>query len=213
MNFNKKIFLLLILSIVGYSEPSLLLAENSSGKSKAVGMVVTANPLATEAGLEILRAGGSAIDAAVAVEATLSLVEPQSSGLGGGGFMVHYDANTKKIDYYNGREKAPMGATKALFLDEDGNKLPFLKAKDSGISIGVPGIVALLNLAHKEHGTLDWGELFTPALRHATDGFSVSPRMHKSIAFYEKYFHKDSKNGPTELYNYLHLKKELLLLP
>ena len=117
MIIHKNIFQLLLLIIVGFILSEASKAREATDNPKAIGMVVTANPLATEAGLEILRPGGSALDAAIAVEATLSLVEPQSSGLGGGGFMVHYDAKTKAIDYYNGREKAPMGATKTLFLD------------------------------------------------------------------------------------------------
>ena len=119
MDFTKKLFLFFTLIIFSaYSEENVPANDNAAEQSepKAVGIVVTANPLATESGLEILRAGGSAVDAAIAVQATLSLVEPQSSGLAGGGFMVHYDADTKNIEYYNGREKAPMGATPSLSL-------------------------------------------------------------------------------------------------
>lgn len=204
MNFSKKLFLLITFIIGGCSEAEVPANDNASAaEPKAVGMVVTANPLATEAGLEILRAGGSAADAAVAVEATLSLVEPQSSGLAGGGFLVHYDATTKKIDYYNGREKAPMGATKSLFLDENGEPIPSRDAKNSGRSIGAPGAVALLNLAHKDHGNLPWNELFAPAMKHSVDGFAVSPRMHNSIVAYSDYFHRTLEEGPTDLYEYL----------
>lgn len=196
MNLIKTTILLFSISLTGISE-----AEDK----KAIGMVVTANPVATEAGLKILRAGGSAIDAAIAVESTLSLVEPQSSGLGGGGFMVHYDAKTKTIDYYNGRETAPLGATKDMFLDKNGKKLHFLKAKDSGFSIGVPGVLAMLEMAYQSHGKLPWKDLFDTAIDHSTKGFSVSPRMHKSIKFYGKYFFKSRDHGPLDLYNYLHL--------
>lgn len=204
MSFCKKIMPLFALVLVSCSEAtSSRVAE--AEKPRPVGMVVTANPLATEAGLEILRAGGSATDAAVAIAATLSLVEPQSSGLGGGGFLVHYDATSKKIDYYNGREMAPAGVTKALFFDKDGKKLSRRAAKNSGLSIGAPGAVALLSLAHDDHGKLAWKELFGSALRHSKEGFAVSPRMHRSIAAYGPYFHKDEKNGPTGLYDYLHL--------
>lgn len=211
MTFNAKIFLFTAFIITGcsQSETSGVQEEtntSSNTDAKAIGMVVTANPIATQAGLEILRAGGSAMDAAVAVEATLSLVEPQSSGLGGGGFMVHYDAASKKIDYYNGREKAPMGATKELFFNQDGQRLTSSEAKNSGLSIGAPGAVAVLNLAHQDHGTLAWSETFAPALRHSTQGFAVSPRMHNSIVSYEKNFYKNIEDGPTELYNYLHLE-------
>lgn len=204
MNFSKKLFLLFTFIIVSCSEAEIPTNDNASAEPpKAVGMVVTANPLATEAGLEILRNGGSAVDAAVAVEATLSLVEPQSSGLAGGGFLVHYDAETKQIDYYNGREKAPMGATKNLFLDENGEPIPSRDAKNSGRSIGAPGAVAVLNLAHKDHGNLDWSALFAPAMKHSVEGFAVSPRMHNSIVSYSDYFHKTPEEGPTDLYEYL----------
>ncbi|MDG1437763.1 MAG: gamma-glutamyltransferase [Emcibacteraceae bacterium] len=208
MKFSNKLFLLFTFIVVGCGEAEQQTNTQATETSapKPVGMVVTANPLATEAGLEILRAGGSAMDAAVAVEATLSLVEPQSSGLGGGGFMVHYDADTKMVEYYNGREKAPMGATKELFFDADGNKLSSRQAKNSGLSIGAPGAVAVLNMAHKDHGKLAWKELFAPAMRHSVDGFAVSPRMHSSIIAYGDYFYKDAAQGPTELYNYLHLE-------
>lgn len=171
--------------------------------SKPVAMVVTANPAATETGLKILKQGGSAIDAAIAVQATLSLVEPQSSGLGGGGFMVYYDAKTKEIQYYNGREKAPMAVKKDLFINSDGKPLSWIQAKHSGLSVGVPGVVALFEMAHKEHGNLDWASLFEPALQHTKEGFAVSPRMHNSIRRFSKYVNKDPSQGPTDVYDYL----------
>ncbi|MDC0111170.1 gamma-glutamyltransferase [Emcibacteraceae bacterium] len=208
MNFNKKLFLIFIFIfiITGCSQVDEEAGNNNQlGNPKAVGMVVTANPIATEAGLEILRAGGSAMDAAVAVEATLGLVEPQSSGLGGGGFIVYYDAATKSIDYYNGREKAPMGIKKDLFFDDKGNKIPFNKAKNSGLSIGAPGAVAVLKLAHQDHGRLAWKDVFSPALRLSSEGFPVSARLHGSIVSNENKFYKNIKEGPTELYDYLHL--------
>ncbi|MGD2131783.1 MAG: gamma-glutamyltransferase [Maricaulaceae bacterium] len=144
-------------------------------------VVVAAHPLASAAGVEILAAGGSAVDAAVAIEATLSLVEPQSSGLAGGAFMMFYDAETGEITAYDGREVAPMGATPELFLNEDGNPLGFLAAKNSGLSVGVPGVVDMLALAHEDHGALPWSELFAPARRHAWDGFEVTPRLNALI--------------------------------
>jgi len=196
MKLIKTISFLLSISFIGILEAK---------DEKIIGMVVTANPIATEAGLKILRAGGRAIDAAIAVESTLSLVEPQSSGLGGGGFMVHYDAKTKTIDYYNGRETAPSGVSKDLFLDENGKKLSFIKAKDSGRSIGVPGVLAMLQMAYKSHGKLPWKDLFSTAIDKSVNGFSVSPRMHHSINKYEKYFYRNTNQGPTELFKYLHL--------
>jgi gamma-glutamyltranspeptidase/glutathione hydrolase len=140
-------------------------------------MVTAANPLAAAAGLKVLKAGGSAMDAAVAVQAVLGLVEPQSSGLGGGAFMVYYDAKTKRVSAYDGREVAPMGATPDMFLGPDGKPLPFGEAILSGRSAGVPGAIAMLYLAHKEHGRLAWSGLFDQAEQLATDGFVVSPRL------------------------------------
>ena len=185
-------------------------SATSATDRKPVAMVVTANPLATETGLNILRQGGSAVDAAIAIQATLSLVEPQSSGLGGGGFMVYYDATDKSIQYYNGREKAPMAVTPDLFLNPDGAPIHFLKAKDSGISIGVPGVVSLFQMAHKDHGKLPWAELFSQAKTYATDGFPVSARMHNSIKRYSKYFSRSPDKGPTDLYEYFFINDEPL---
>ena len=140
-------------------------------------MVVTANPLATEAGLKVLREGGSALDAAVAVQAVLGLVEPQSSGLGGGSFMVYYDARSKKVTAYDGRETAPAGATADMFLGADGKPMSFVTALLSGRATGVPGAVAMLALAHKDHGQRPWSTLFSDAERLADEGFIVSPRL------------------------------------
>ena len=143
--------------------------------------VAAANPLAVEAGLAILRRGGSAVDAAVAIQAVLGLVEPQSSGLGGGSFMMVFDASTGEVTAYDGRETAPAAATPELFY-EDGRPLPFMDAVLSGRSTGVPGAVAMLGLAQKDHGTLPWSDLFGDAERLARDGFVVSPRLAGMIA-------------------------------
>ena len=126
-------------------------------------MVAAANPLAANAGLKVLRSGGSAMDAAVAVQMVLALVEPQSSSLGGGAFMVYFDGKTHKLTAYDGREVAPAGATPALFLKDDGTPLGFGAAIVSGHSAGVPGAIAMLYLAHKQHGTQPWGSLFADA--------------------------------------------------
>jgi gamma-glutamyltranspeptidase/glutathione hydrolase len=142
----------------------------------ATHMVATANPHATEAGLEILRAGGSAVDAAVAVALVLNLVEPQSSGIGGGGFLVHWDAARKDVKTYDGRETAPSAAEPGRFLRE-GEPIPFDEAVFSGLSVGVPGLVHLMELAHQRHGRLPWARLFEPAIRLADQGFRVSPRL------------------------------------
>jgi len=141
------------------------------------GFVAAANPLAAEAGLRVLRDGGSAVDAAVAIQAVLSLVEPQSSGIGGGAFLNYYDAKTGKVTAYDGREKAPAGAGPDLFMGADGKPLPFVTALLSGRSTGVPGAVAMLAQAQKEHGTAQWSTLFKDAETLATEGFAVSPRM------------------------------------
>ncbi len=167
------------------------------------GMVVTANPHATRAGESVLAAGGSAIDAAVAIEAVLSLVEPQSSGLGGGGFLVYYDAGTRNITVYEGRETAPAGATADMFLDNSGKPIPFLQAKNSGLSIGVPGVVAMLELAHKDHGELPWSTLFDPATKLADEGFTVSPRLRQFLTAYGgRLIPKSAEEGPLDAYQY-----------
>ena len=143
--------------------------------------VAAANPLAVEAGLKILREGGSAVDAAVAVQAVLGLVEPQSSGLGGGAFMMVFDARTGEVTSYDGRETAPATATPELF-HENGRPLGFGDAVLSGRSTGAPGAVAMLALAQQAHGRLPWSALFGEAERLARDGFVVSPRLAGFIA-------------------------------
>jgi gamma-glutamyltranspeptidase/glutathione hydrolase len=145
-------------------------------------MVVAANPYASRAGQEIIEAGGGAIDAAVAVQLVLGLVEPQSSGIGGGGFILHYDAAAKKLETYDGRETAPAAATERLFLKDDGKPMGFGEAVVGGRSVGVPGIFRLLEAAHKEHGKLPWARLFEPAIKLAEEGFVVSPRLARLLA-------------------------------
>jgi gamma-glutamyltranspeptidase/glutathione hydrolase len=165
-------------------------------------MVVTANPHATEAGLEVLRAGGSAVDAAIAIEAVLSLVEPQSSGLAGGAFMVHFDASENALSVYDGRETAPAAATADMFLDTNNKPMGFLNAKNSGLSTGVPGVLAMLSLAHEEHGLLKWGPLFDRAAQLATDGFNISPRLSGMLQRYGKYIPDTLDEGPTDAHEY-----------
>ncbi|HEX7006505.1 MAG TPA: gamma-glutamyltransferase [Alphaproteobacteria bacterium] len=149
-------------------------------------MIVAANPHAAEAGLAMLRAGGSAADAAIAAAMVLNLVEPQSSGIGGGGFMLHWDNAAREITSYDGRETAPAGATPDMFLGADGKPLPFLDAVASGRSVGVPGLLRLLELAHRDHGRLPWARLFEPAIALAERGFALSPRLHALIAAYPR---------------------------
>lgn len=138
--------------------------------------VAAANPLATDAGYQVLKAGGSAIDAAIAVQMVLTLVEPQSSGIGGGAFLLHY--NGKAVEAFDGRETAPAAADEKLFLGADGKPLAFYDAVVGGRSVGVPGVVRMLEMAHKQYGKLPWAQLFQPAITLAESGFSVSPRLH-----------------------------------
>lgn len=140
-------------------------------------MAAAANPHATDAALEILREGGSAVDAAIAAELVLGLVEPQSSGIGGGGFMLFYDASNEDISGYDGREIAPAGATPTMFLDARGRPMTALDAQASGRSIGTPLLISMLKLAHEDHGRLPWARLFEPAIRLAENGFVISPRL------------------------------------
>ncbi len=145
--------------------------------TKHAAMVAAANPLAVEAGLYILRSGGTAIDAAVAVQSVLGLVEPQSSGLGGGAFLVVYVAKTGMVTAYDGREMAPKTANTSMFLDQNGRPLGFVDAVNSGHAVGVPGVMAMLGMAQHDLGNMPWADLFDPAIELATGGFLVSPRL------------------------------------
>lgn len=151
-------------------------AEPKSGTGKEW-MVAAANPFATQAGAEILEAGGSALDAAIAVNLVLGLVEPQSSGIGGGAFIVHWDQKGQSLRSYDGREKAPAAADEARFLTKDGRPMGRMQAVVGGKSVGVPGLIRVMELAHKNHGRLPWARLFQPAIKLAEDGFPVSPRL------------------------------------
>ncbi len=145
-------------------------------------MVVAANPYAAEAGRAILRQGGSAMDAAIAVQLVLNLVEPQSSGIGGGAFILAYDAKTKQVDSIDGRETAPMAAKPDRFLLADGKERPFDEAVNSGLSTGVPGVIGAFALGHRTRGKLAWAKVFEPAIALAETGFTVSPRLAKLLA-------------------------------
>jgi gamma-glutamyltranspeptidase / glutathione hydrolase len=146
-------------------------------------MVVAANPYAAEAGHEILKAGGSAVDAAIAVQMVLTLVEPQSSGIGGGAFLLAYDAKTKALESFDGRETAPQAARPDRFLLPDGKVRPFGQIVSQPMSVGVPGVVRALELAHQRHGRLPWSRLFERAIALAENGFNVSPRLSRLLAF------------------------------
>lgn len=167
-------------------------------------MVVTANPHASKAGAAILRAGGSAVDAAIAIEAVLSLVEPQSSGLGGGGFLVHFDNQTKQLAVYDGRETAPALVNQDMFLDQQGQSIGYFNAKNSGLATGVPGMIAMLEMAHSDHGSLPWSGLFARATELASTGFKISPRLQDFIVRLDKYIPKTLQEGPLEARNYFY---------
>jgi gamma-glutamyltranspeptidase/glutathione hydrolase len=154
----------------------------SPAPAASKGMVAAANPMAVEAGLRVLREGGSAVDAAVAVQAVLGLVEPQSSGLGGGAFMTYYDAASRSVTAYDGRETAPAGATPDMFMGADGKPVNRSQAILSGRSTGAPGAVAMLAMAQADHGKLPWNRLFTDAERLADQGFPAPGRMAMSAA-------------------------------
>lgn len=143
--------------------------------------VTAANPLAVEAGIDILKAGGSAVDAAVAVQAMLGLVEPQSSGLGGGAFLMHFEANTGAITVFDGREVAPAAAGPRLLLDDDGEPLRVGEAVTSGRATGVPGVIPMLGVAHARFGRLRWNRLFESAVSAAQSGFAVPPRLGRFV--------------------------------
>lgn len=158
----------------GYSTKQATVARHS--------MVAAAHPLAVDAGYEVLRRGGSAMDAAVAMQMVLNLVEPQSSGLGGGAFILHYAAADAKLTAFDGRETAPAAARADRFIGADGKPLGFLDAVVGGESVGTPGVLRALELAHAKYGKLPWADLFQPAIELATEGYPLSPRLHHLLA-------------------------------
>ena len=160
------------------SAPPASAAENRA----AAPFVIAANPLAARAGMDVLERGGSAIDAAIAVQAMLSLVEPQSSGMGGGAFLHYYDAAGEDLTVYDGREVAPAQASRTMFLDGEGQPLGYREAVVSGRATGVPGAVAALALAHEDHGALPWSSLFGAVIETADQGFVISPRLGRFLA-------------------------------
>src|SRR5260221_3303071 len=166
-------FLLILLLALAFALPGAQAAEY---------MVAAANPRAARAGVEILRAGGSALDAGIAVQLVLNLVEPQSSGIGGGAFLMHWNEADQRVAAYDGRETAPAAARADRFLRTDGTPMGIGEAIASGRSVGAPGVLRVLELAHSKHGKLPWRRLFEPALRLADEGFAVSPRLHRLIA-------------------------------
>src|SRR5258708_4397021 len=154
-------------------------------------MVAAAHPLATKAGYDILARGGSAVDAAIAVQMMLGLVEPESSGIGGGAFLLHWSQRERKLRSYDGREVAPKAARRDRFLGSDGKPLAFMDAVVGGRSVGVPGVLRMLELAHRRHGRLPWAELFQPAMDAAEQGFPLSPRLY-AVLQDEPYLRQDA---------------------
>jgi gamma-glutamyltranspeptidase/glutathione hydrolase len=144
-------------------------------------MVAAAHPLAVDAGYSVLKRGGSAVDAAIAVQMVLGLVEPEASGIGGGAFLLHWSEKNKELRNYDGRETAPAAARPDRFLSSDGTPLEFFDAVVGGRSVGVPGVLRMLELAHRRHGKLPWSELFQDAIRAAEEGFAVSPQLRDQL--------------------------------
>lgn len=171
----------MIARLLAYFLLCLPIAAHAAG-----GIVSTANPLASEAGREILREGGSAADAAMAVMVALTVVEPQSSGIGGGGFLLYNDGKTGRIATIDGRETAPASATPNRFLNPDGTPMPFMQAAPGGLSVGVPGNIALMASAHRKWGKLPWAKLFEPAIRLAEQGYTVQPILAGRLAMLVK---------------------------
>lgn len=160
-------------------ESTIAVVEKQSVKAKKF-MLAAANPLAVEAGYKVLEKGGAAIDAAIAVQAMLTLVEPQSSGIGGGAFMLHFDG--QQLTTFDGRETAPQAATPDLFLDKHGKPVRWIDAVVGGRSVGTPGVLKALYMAHQKHGKLPWASLFEDAIATAEKGFIVSPRLARLVA-------------------------------
>lgn len=181
MTIHRTLAALLALTLAAcstvYSAP-----EPVGQRVSAQPFVIAANPLAAQAGMDVLDRGGSAVDAAIAVQAMLSLVEPQSSGMGGGAFLSYFDAATGEMVIYDGRERAPAQASRTMFLDSAGQPLGFRDAVVSGRATGVPGAVAALALAHSEHGTLKWNGLFDGAIETAESGFVITPRLGRFLS-------------------------------
>ena len=159
-------------SATGFTEKVVVRASRA--------MIATANPLATEAGYDILQQGGSAVDAAIAAQMVLGLTEPQSSGIGGGALLLLYDGT--QVVAFDGRETAPAAATPDRFLDTQGKPLAWRDAVVGGRSVGVPGVLKMLDMAHRQYGKLPWATLFQPAIRLAEEGFPISRRLHLLLA-------------------------------
>lgn len=165
---------------VDFPEAASGLTEQKGGKAQRF-MIAAANPLAVEAGHDVIKAGGNALDAAIATQLVLNLVEPQSSGIGGGAFILYWDNEAQKLFAYDGRETAPATATEDRFLTGDGKAMGRREAVIGGKSVGVPGLVKVMDLAHKRHGQLKWADLFTASIDVAKNGFEISPRLNRLL--------------------------------
>jgi gamma-glutamyltranspeptidase/glutathione hydrolase len=185
---RKIVFLSALMLLAGTHQVMASQPEMASGRSdKPVVqaekfLAVTAHPQATAAAHQILKQGGSAVDAAIAAQMVLTLVEPQSSGIGGGGFMLHYAARKARLQAFDGRETAPTSALPSLFLDENDQPLSGAQASADPRSVGTPGLLAMLGMAHRQHGRLPWASLMQPAIELAENGFVISPRLHLLIS-------------------------------
>ncbi|MDO6565058.1 gamma-glutamyltransferase [Amphritea sp. 1_MG-2023] len=188
-HFNAIIVVILaIFSSLAYAINEEIAPESATGTRQAPivsaqhQLVVSAHPLATQAGYNVLQRGGSAVDAAVAVQAMLTLVEPQSSGIGGGAFMLYWDKSTQQLTAFDGRETAPAAADKNLFLTPEGTPINWWDAMVGGRSVGTPGVLAMLELSQQQYGKQPWASLFDDAINTAESGFNVSPRLHQLLA-------------------------------
>jgi gamma-glutamyltranspeptidase/glutathione hydrolase len=175
----KRLLLPLAIALAACASPA---QQSAAPQAATAGAVSAADPRAAEAGVEMLRAGGSAADAAFATMIALTVVEPQASGIGGGGFLVYHDERRNRLSSYDGRETAPHAATPAWFLGPDGQPRPHREIVPGGLSVGVPGNIRLIEMAHERHGRLPWARLFQPAIRLARDGFAITPRFHRALS-------------------------------
>jgi gamma-glutamyltranspeptidase/glutathione hydrolase len=176
--FNTSLKLFCAAALIATALPASAQVTETAAKHH---MIAAANPHAAQAGLDMMRAGGSAVDAAIATQMVLGLVEPESSGIGGGAFMLVYDPKTRHTTSFDGREMAPASATPTMFLDANGQPRNKGEAIPGGLSVGIPGVVKMLWLAHEKYGKLPWAKLFEPAIKLAEDGFPVGPKLARTI--------------------------------
>ena len=166
----------------------IFITKNTYAVEKNNFIISTSHPQASKIGRDILNKGGSAMDAVIAVQMVLNLVEPQSSGIGGGGFLLYFDKKSSNLSFYDGREIAPSKIKKEFFLDNNGDPLKFYDIAIGGMGIGVPGIVSMLEMGHQDYGLLKWKNLFEPAIKLSENGFKISPRLNNAINK-DKYLH------------------------